>query len=166
MTSLNDLAVNRLCRGQGQYGRTVLPLIFSIHQTADGVSAPREFHPCEVLSQPSPLPTTVLSRSDCGWTGVSLCLSPVIAVSGAARYLQPTVDRSLPSSLFGRSWRSRYCGLLLIATAIGMYLVNGYSVVKERRLFSAQSRKQAENLPLHLFPHLILILQPPIPEIF
>ena len=36
MTSLNDLAVNRLCRGQGQYGRTVLPLIFSIHQTADG----------------------------------------------------------------------------------------------------------------------------------
>ena len=45
----------------------------------------------EVLSQPPPLPATAsrskcrLSRSDCGWTGVSLALLPVVAGAGATR---------------------------------------------------------------------------------
>ena len=34
-------------------------------------------------SELPPLPATVLSRSDCGWAGVSLSLLPVIAASVA-----------------------------------------------------------------------------------
>lgn len=33
------------------------------HQTADSVSAPREFHPCVVLTQPPPLPATASRRT-------------------------------------------------------------------------------------------------------
>ena len=58
---------------------------------------------------PPSLPATVLSRSDCDWTGVSLSSLWVMAKSGAARYFEsvkigsPPFNRSLP---LGRSWRT------------------------------------------------------------
>ena len=66
------------------------PAAVGSHQTAGSVPAPRESHPRQVLCRLSPLPATALRRnryirSDCGWTGVSLALLPVIAVPGAAR---------------------------------------------------------------------------------
>lgn len=48
------------------------PLGIGNHQKAGCVPAPRESHPSEVLSELPPLVATVLSRSTCGWTGVSL----------------------------------------------------------------------------------------------
>ena len=57
--------------------------------------------------------------------------------------------------------------LMLITIAIGMCLMNGYSVVKEQ----THSPHKTENrqrvfVPLHLFPHLKAIFQPPIPKNF
>ena len=67
------------------------------------------FTPTVVLTEPPSLPATVLSRSDCDWTGVSLSSLWVMAKSGAARYFEsvkivsPPFNRSLP---FDRSWRT------------------------------------------------------------
>ncbi len=60
----------------------------------------------------------------------------VMAKSGAARYFESVVFRSPPfiaSAFFGRSWRVPLHTLLLITITKRMYLVNGYSVVKELR---------------------------------
>ena len=60
------------------------------------------------LTEPSSLPATVLSRSDCDWTGVSLSSLWVMAKSGAARYFQSIFYRSPPfiaNPLVGGSWR-------------------------------------------------------------
>ena len=65
--------------------------------------------PTDGLPEPPSLPATVLSRSDCDWTGVSLSSLWVMAKSGAARYFEsvkigsPPFNRSLP---LGRSWRT------------------------------------------------------------
>ena len=50
------------------------------HQTAIAFIASLEFHHREDLPQPPSLLATVLSRSSCDWTEVSLSLLPVIAV--------------------------------------------------------------------------------------
>ena len=57
--------------------------------------------------------------------------------------------------------------LMLITIAIGMCLMNGYLIVKGH----AHSPHKEENrqrvfVSLHLFPHLTLIVQPPIQEFF
>ena len=78
-------------------------------QTVSSELTPREFHPSDGLPEPPSLPATVLSRSDCDWTGVSLSSLWVMAKSGAARYFEsvkigsPPFNRSL---LLGRSWRT------------------------------------------------------------
>ena len=78
-------------------------------QTVSSELTPREFHPSDGLPEPPSLPATVLSRSDCDWTGVSLSSLWVMAKSGAARYFEsvkigsPPFNRSLP---VGRSWRT------------------------------------------------------------
>ena len=78
-------------------------------QTVSSELTPREFHPSDGLPEPPSLPATVLSRSDCDWTGVSLSSLWVMAKSGAARYFEsvkigsPPFNRSLP---LGRSWRT------------------------------------------------------------
>ena len=78
-------------------------------QTVSSELTPREFHPSDGLPEPPSLPATVLSRSDCDWTGVSLSSLWVMAKSGATRYFEsvkigsPPFNRSLP---VGRSWRT------------------------------------------------------------
>ena len=78
-------------------------------QTVSSELTPREFHPSDGLPEPPSLPATVLSRSDCDWTGVPLFSLWVMAKSGAARYFEsvkigsPPFNRSLP---LGRSWRT------------------------------------------------------------
>ena len=57
-------------------------------QTVSSELTPREFHPSDGLPEPPSLPATVLSRSDCDWTGVSLSSLWVMAKSGAARYFE------------------------------------------------------------------------------
>ena len=46
--------------------------------------------------------------------------------------------------------------LMLITIAMGMYLMNGYSVVKEQPIHRYVKRKTGKGLSvvLHLFPHL------------
>ena len=81
----------------------------------------------------------------CGWTGVSLSPLPVMAVPGAARYLQLVVSRSCGvgntrlKSMVGiclplapQIMAQPLMWLMLITTAKGMYLMNGYSVVKDQ----------------------------------
>lgn len=137
-----------------------------IHRTADSVSAPRAFHPRQDLCfSAAPIacdgfvPQGYLSRSDCGWTGVSLSLLPVIAIPGAVRYLWPTVlapyqtgqtsNRTINQVAFPLSFAwyimaQSLTWLMLITKAIGKYPMNGYSIVKEHRI----SQKEG---PLTLF---------------
>ena len=78
-------------------------------QTVSSELTPREFHPSDGLPEPPSLPATVLSRSDCDWTGVPLFSLWVMAKSGAARYFESVFERSPPFIailLIGRSWRT------------------------------------------------------------
>jgi len=63
------------------------------HQTAGSVPTSRESHPSVVLTKPPSLRDPA-AKQGCDWTGVSLSLLLIVALSGAARYLQPEVTRS------------------------------------------------------------------------
>jgi len=67
-------------------------------------------------------------RSDCGWTGVSLSSLWVMAESGAARYFQSVFFACRLSAGHGVPLHT----LMLITATKRMYLVNAYSVTKER----------------------------------
>ena len=89
------------------------------------------------LTEPSSLPATVLSRSDCDWTGVSLSSLWVMAKSGAARYFESVKTGSPPFIA-----RCHLAGhgvplhtLMLITITKRKYLANEYSVVKEQSRF-------------------------------
>ena len=61
------------------------------------------------LTEPPSLPATVLSRSDCDWTGVPLFSLWVMAKSEAIRYFQSVMNEITPfhrSLLLNRSWRT------------------------------------------------------------
>ena len=65
--------------------------------------------PTVVLTEPPSLPATVLSRSDCDWTGVPLFSLWVMAKSEAIRYFQSVMNEITPfhrSLLLNRSWRT------------------------------------------------------------
>ena len=66
-------------------------LLLGSHQTAGGVPAPRESNPRQDRCRLPSLPVTVLSRSDCDWTGVSLSPLSVMAAPGAVRRLRRSV---------------------------------------------------------------------------
>jgi len=70
------------------------PLGIGNHQKAGCVPAPRESHPSEVLSELPPLVATVLSRSTCGWTGVSLSLLRLMAIIGCNPIFKAGMARS------------------------------------------------------------------------
>jgi len=79
------------------------PLGIGNHQKAGCVPAPRESHPSEVLSELPPLVATVLSRSTCGWTGVSLSLLRLMAIIGSNPIFTAGISRS--PNISG-SWRT------------------------------------------------------------
>jgi hypothetical protein len=125
-------------------------------QTVSSELTPREFHPSDGLPEPPSLPATVLSRSDCDWTGVPLFSLWVMAKSEAIRYFQSVMNEITPfhrSLLLNRSWR----------TAAHAYahhnhkeeVFGGYSVVKDHSRFrhTKQNRWKEFN-PSHLFAHL------------
>jgi len=65
--------------------------------------------PSDGLPEPPSLPATVLSRSDCDWTGVPLFSLWVMAKSEAIRYFQSVMNEITPfhrSLLLNRSWRT------------------------------------------------------------
>ena len=104
------------------------------------------FTPTVVLTEPPSLPATVLSRSDCDWTGVSLSSLWVMAKSGAARYFESvrlahhlSIARCLSAGL-GVPLHT----LMLITITKRKYLANGYSLVKERPPFSPHKGKQGK----------------------
>ena len=106
-------------------------------QTVSSELTPREFHPSDGLPEPPSLPATVLSRSDCDWTGVSLSSLWVMAKSGAARYFESVKTGSPPFIA-----RCHLAGhgvplhtLMLITITKRKYLANEYSVVKEQSRF-------------------------------
>ncbi|MEG0751066.1 MAG: hypothetical protein RR998_04895 [Oscillospiraceae bacterium] len=132
------------------------------HQTADSVSAPREFHPSEDLSK---LPSLV--ATDCGqrrftldfMTGQEYLSIACYRQPGAARQLQPTVSRLLPEEqtkdksecevlLFSSAqvMAQSLMWLMLITIAMGKCLMNEYSVVKE--LWRSQYKDLSLYLPL------------------
>ena len=104
------------------------------------------------LTEPPSLPATVLSRSDCDWTGVSLSSLWVMAKSGAARYFESirlahhlSIARCLSAGL-GVPLHT----LMLITITKRKYLANGYSIVKELSRF----RHTKENrVRVFLFSH-------------
>ena len=106
-------------------------------QTVSSELTPREFHPSDGLPEPPSLPATVLSRSDCDWTGVPLFSLWVMAKSGAARYFESVKTGSPPFIA-----RCHLAGhgvplhtLMLITITKRKYLANEYSVVKEQSRF-------------------------------
>ena len=126
-------------------------------QTVSSELTPREFHPSDGLPEPPSLPATVLSRSDCDWTGVPLFSLWVMAKSGAARYFESVKTGSPPFIA-----RCHLAGhgvplhtLMLITITKRKYLANEYSVVKEQSRFrhTKQNRWKEFN-PSHLFAHL------------
>ena len=126
-------------------------------QTVSSELTPREFHPTDGLPEPPSLPATVLSRSDCDWTGVPLFSLWVMAKSGAARYFESVTNGSPPFIA-----RCILAGLgvplhtlMLITITKRKYLANGYSVVKDHSRFrhTKQNRWKEFN-PSHLFAHL------------
>ena len=76
-------------------------------------------------------------RSDCGWTGVSLSSLCVLAESGAARYFQSVFSACRLSAGHGVPLYT----LMLISVTKRMYLVNGYSVVKEPSHFCHKGKQ-------------------------
>ena len=102
--------------------------------------------PTVVLTEPPSLPATVLSRSDCDWTGVSLSSLWVMAKSGATRFFESvrlahhlSIARCLSAGL-GVPLHT----LMLITITKRKYLANGYSLVKERPPFSPHKGKQGK----------------------
>ena len=120
-------------------------------QTVSSELTPREFHPSDGLPEPPSLPATVLSRSDCDWTGVPLFSLWVIAKSGAARYFESAFLALCLSAGRGVPLHT----LMLITITKRKYLANGYSVVKDHSRFrhTKQNRWKEFN-PSHLFAHL------------
>ena len=116
-------------------------------QTVSSELTPREFHPSDGL----PLPATVLSRSDCDWTGVPLFSLWVMAESGATRYFESAFIALCLSAGHGVPLHT----LMLITITKRKYLANGYSVVKDHSRFrhTKQNRWKEFN-PSHLFAHL------------
>ena len=122
-------------------------------QTVSSELTPREFHPSDGLPEPPSLPATVLSRSDCDWTGVPLFSLWVMAKSGAARYFESirlahhlSIARCLSAGL-GVPLHT----LMLITITKRKYLANGYSLVKERPCFSHTKENRARGFcPLTL----------------
>ena len=115
-------------------------------QTVSSELTPREFHPSDGLPEPPSLPATVLSRSDCDWTGVSLSSLWVMAKSGATRFFESvrlahhlSIARCLSAGL-GVPLHT----LMLITITKRKYLANGYSLVKERPPFSPHKGKQGK----------------------
>ena len=103
--------------------------------------------PTVVLTEPPSLPATVLSRSDCDLTGVSLSSLWVMAKSGATRFFE-SVRLAHHLSIA----RCRLAGrgvplhtLMLITITKRKYLANGYSLVKERPPFSPHKGKQGKS---------------------
>ena len=121
-------------------------------QTVSSELTPREFHPSDGLPEPPSLPATVLSRSDCDWTGVSLSSLWVMAKSGATRFFESvrlahhlSIARCLSAGL-GVPLHT----LMLITITKRKYLANGYSIVKELSRF----RHTKENrVRVFLFSH-------------
>ena len=114
-------------------------------QTVSSELTPREFHPSDGLPEPPSLPATVLSRSDCDWTGVSLSSLWVMAKSGAARYFESVKTGSPPFIA-----RCHLAGhgvplhtLMLITITKRKYLANGYSFVKEQSRFRHTKENRA-----------------------
>ena len=111
---------------------------------------PREFHPSDGLPEPPSLPATVLSRSDCDWTGVSLSSLWVMAKSGATRFFESvrlahhlSIARCLSAGL-GVPLHT----LMLITITKRKYLANGYSFVKEQSRFRHTKENRARGFVL------------------
>ena len=120
-------------------------------QTVSSELTPREFHPSDGLPEPPSLPATVLSRSDCDWTGVPLFSLWVMAKSEATRYFESAFIALCLSAGHGVPLHT----LMLITITKRKYLANGYSVVKDHSRFrhTKQNRWKEFN-PSHLFAHL------------
>ena len=101
------------------------------HQTADGV-------PAHGNRTPPRISPSCPHCDVCGWAGVSLSPLPVLAVPGAARYLQPGVCRSPYSkltkncfSLFVRIMTQPLTWLVRSSRAAkATCLMNGYSIFR------------------------------------
>lgn len=126
-------------------------------QTVSSELTPREFHPSDGLPEPPSLPATVLSRSDCDWTGVPLFSLWVMAKSEAIRYFQSVMNEITPfiARCFLTGLGVPLHTLMLITITKRKYLANGYSVVKDHSRFrhTKQNRWKEFN-PSHLFAHL------------
>ena len=101
-----------------------------------------EFHPSVVLTKPPSLPATVLSRSDCDWTEVSLMPLPVMAFG------EDALHRRSPEYIGNHFCCLTVCSLLWLA---GFADSRGkvknalyYSVFKEQR---KQQIKIASHFP-------------------
>ena len=147
-------------------------------QTVSSELTPREFHPSDGLPEPPSLPATVLSRSDCDWTGVSLSSLWVMAKSGATRFFESvrlahhlSMARCLSPPFIARCFLTGLGvplhTLMLITITKRKYLTNGYSVVKDHSRFrhTKQNRWKEFN-PSHLFAHSKSITQGTISKIF
>ena len=123
-------------------------------QTVSSELTPREFHPSDGLPEPPSLPATVLSRSDCDWTGVPLFSLWVMAKSEAIRYFQSVMNEITPFHRLTGLGVPLHT-LMLITITKRKYLANGYSVVKDHSRFrhTKQNRWKEFN-PSHLFAHL------------
>ena len=97
------------------------------------------FTPTVVLTEPPSLPATVLSRSDCDWTGVPLFSLWVMAKSGAARYFESAFIALCLSAGHGVPLHT----LMLITITKRKYLANGYSVFKEQSRFRHTKENRA-----------------------
>lgn len=84
-------------------------------------------------------------HSDCDWTGVSLSSLWVLAKSGAVRYFQSVFFAYCLSAGHGVPLHT----LMLITVTKRMYLVNGYSVVKELSRFRHKRKLGKRFLPSH-----------------
>ena len=67
----------------------------------------RSCAPAVVLTEPPSLPATVLSRSDCDWTGVSLSLPEVIASAGCCPAFQTKTFPLAPAGVLAHRIHAR-----------------------------------------------------------
>ena len=114
-------------------------------QTVSSELTPREFHPSDGLPEPPSLPATVLSRSDCDWTGVPLFSLWVMAKSEAIRYFQSVMNEITPfiARCFLTGLGVPLHTLMLITITKRKYLANGYSFVKEQSRFRHTKENRA-----------------------